>query len=238
MQSPTTKSVNLIFLPYAGASFYAYRDFRKYLPDFIQITAIDLPGHGKRMNELLLTDIHEIVKDIFHQIKDLLEKPYAFYGHSMGASLGYLLTNFIADAGAFAQPRHLFFSGKSGPMAEEEMTLHKLPKRDLINALLAFGGIPVEVLDYEELLDLFLPILRADFQALGNYVYESAVPLDIPMTVMLGTEDRLTQGKEIQWMETTKRELVIKQFQGSHFFIFDHLPEICRMISDSLDRHP
>ena len=192
MRSLDTRSVNLIFLPYAGAGFYAYRDFRKYLPDFIQITALDLPGHGKRMNESLLTDIHEIVKDIFHQIKDNLETPYAFYGHSMGASLGYLLTNLIADAGEIARPRHLFFSGKSGPMAEEERALHKLPKRDLIDALLEYGGIPGEVLDHEELLDLFLPILRADFQALGNYVYESTVPLDIPMTVMPVSYTHLT----------------------------------------------
>ncbi|MCJ7594372.1 MAG: alpha/beta fold hydrolase, partial [Desulfobacterales bacterium] len=172
--------ISLIMLPYAGASFYAYRDFQKYLPYPVEPRAVDLPGHGKRMREALLTDIRDMARDLFSQIQDELDGPYAIYGHSMGATLGYLLARLIVDQKTCRHPLHLFFSGRSGPALEEKKPRHTLPRDEFIAAVRDYGGMPPELLEHEGLLDFFLPILRADFQAAETYAHEPCAPLDIP----------------------------------------------------------
>src|SRR2546430_16859147 len=87
--------LTIICLPYAGGNKFSYKIYNSFLPEFIQLHTVDYPGHLTRMKEPLFTDIHLIVEDVYKQIKDLLTEPYAIYGHSMGALMGYLLTKII-----------------------------------------------------------------------------------------------------------------------------------------------
>lgn len=230
------RRINLIFLPFAGASFYAYRNFEKYLPGFIRPVTVDLPGRGNRMKEPALTDIHDMARDIFHQVSDSLQTPYALYGHSMGASLAYLLALLLAKKENIPQPLHLFSSGSTGPDRSVDRALHTLPRDEFIAAVLGFGGMPEEVLKYDELLDFFIPILRTDFQATHALPDNPTEIIDIPLTALFGNEDKLTKGKEIKWEKLTRREFKQRQFPGNHFFIFDHLQEICKIITDTLEK--
>ena len=232
MQGSST--INLILLPYAGASFYAYRDFPKVVPPRIRCTAIDLPGHGRRLGHPLLTRAHDMVEDILYQIRDLLEMPYAFYGHSMGATLGYLLARRILRGATHSPPLHLFLSGRTGPTHEREVPLHTLQGKAFVDALVEYGGMPQEVLAHRELLEIFLPILRADLQALETYSENHYAPLPIPITVLLGEDDSITRGREVQWRAMTNRDTVVKTFPGGHFFFYEHLPEIARIIAETL----
>lgn len=236
--SVTIRKTNMFFLPFAGGSFYSYRDFRKYLPDSAAITAIDVPGHGRRMREPLLTDIHDITKDIFRLLKDSLNEPYAIFGHSMGSVLGYLLCKKIRDAGK-ALPVHLFVSGRYAPSVESrEKDFHKLPRNEFIRKLKTYGGLPKEVAGSEELMDLFVPIIKADFQAVSNYRYEPSEPLDIPLTVMIGKDEDTTYEEALKWQEISSRKISVRQFSGGHFFIFDHLPEIGKHIAEAIEKKP
>jgi len=231
-----TRKINMFFLPFAGGSFYSYRDFRKYLPEHIAVTATDPPGHGRRMREPLLTDIHDMTEDIFRSIKDSLNEPCAIFGHSMGSLLGYLLCKKISDAGKYA-PLHLFVSGRYAPSVESrEKDLHKLPRNEFIRKIKTYGGLPKEVAESEELMDLFVPIIKADFQAVSEYRYEPSEPLDIPLTVMIGEEEDTSYEEALRWQEMTARKISVRQFSGGHFFIFDHLPEIGKLIAEHLEK--
>lgn len=224
----------LFCLPFAGGNIYSYRKFEQYFPDSITLVTFDLPGHGRRLKEPLLTDLERMTGDIFHQVQDRLDGPYALYGHSMGSLLAYLLGKRIAPT-AFAQPLHLFVSGRQGPPVQsQERNWHLLPKDAFIRNLLEYGGIPQEIVAEEELMDLFVPILRADFQAVSEYRYEEAAPLNIPVTVMFGSDEGLVHEDVLQWQRVTTQPIVVRQFSGNHFFLFDHLPEISRMIVQAL----
>ncbi|MDY6988826.1 MAG: alpha/beta fold hydrolase [Thermodesulfobacteriota bacterium] len=226
--------VNVFCLPFAGGAFYSYNGLQRCTPAFINTVSVDLPGHGKRIGEPLLANIHEMADDVFQQIKNDLDEPYAIYGHSMGATLGYLVAQRLEGAN-MPKPLHLFFTGRQGPPVEsKEKDAYMLPKERFIQRLKEYDGIPDEVLRENELMDFFEPVLRADFQAIGTYQYEDRPPLDIPVTVIIGLDDNTTYEEALTWQKVTTRQITIRQFPGGHFFIFDHLHEISQIISRNL----
>lgn len=235
--------INVYCLPFAGGSCYAYRDFERYLPDFINLIMLDLPGHGKRMTEPLLSNLHDMADDVFAQIQHQLHQPYAIYGHSMGATLAYLTTRKIMHE-KLPQPLHLFVTGRQGPSIDsKEKNAYLLPKEEFILRLKEYRGIPQEILAETELLDFFEPIIRADFKAIGTFSYHSQAetpnrngspPLNIPITVIIGLNDTTSYSEALTWQNETSQKIVIRQLPGGHFFIFDHTPEICHIISRAL----
>ncbi len=230
------KSLNMFCLPFAGGSFYAYREFEKYVASDIRVIGTDLPGHGRKIAEPLLTDIHKMADYIWELVRDDLNDSYAIYGHSMGATLAYLLTKKIFQENV-PVPRHLFVSGRPGPSGgNEKEEIHQLPKAEFIRKITEYGGTPKEVLAEEELMNFMEPILRADFQAVETYHYAGDTPLDIPVTVMVGSDDRTCQGEAMKWQAITTQEITFREFSGGHFFIFEHLPEIGKIISQALTK--
>ncbi|MCP4345410.1 MAG: thioesterase [Desulfobacterales bacterium] len=230
------EKINLFCLPFAGGNSYSYREFENYTAGFINAIPVDLPGHGKFIGQPLLTSVSEMVDNVFNQVRKFLNQPYAIYGHSMGTLLGYLLSVKIIKA-KVPKPVHLFFSGRYAPTIESrEKNFHLLPREEFIKKVMAYGGIPKQVAREKDLMDLFVPIMKADFQATSTYKYEEAEPFDIPIKVMIGDNDNATYDEAMRWQEVTTRKIFVTQFTGGHFFIFDHMQEICRIISESLEK--
>lgn len=229
--------MKLFMFPFSGGSFYAYRAYFQYLPAWLEMIPVEYPGHGRRMGEPLLTDMNEIVDDIYDAVKNELGTPYAFYGHSMGASVGYLLARKIRDENR-ASPVHLFMSGRRGPSCESDKQSHTLPDDLFLQKVCSYGGIPDEILNEKELLDLFLPIMKADFKAIETYRYHPAEPLSVPMTVMIGESDtEVSKENALNWQKETSSPIVIETFDGGHFFIFQNTEKIMKIIVETLQQY-
>ncbi len=230
--------VNLICLPFSGASVYSYRNLTKHVADFINVIPVELPGRGKRTSEPLLSDIQSMADDVFLQIKTPTMSPYAFYGHSLGALLGYLLVKRILDE-KLPPPRHLFFSGRAGPSVQDkDKDIYALPKKEFIQKLKEYDGSPREILNDDSIMGFFEPILRADFKAIASYVYKKSAPFEIPITVMIGTNENTTYQEALKWQDETSGGISVRQFPGGHFFIFQHSPEIGKIITHTLQNSP
>jgi surfactin synthase thioesterase subunit len=204
----------------------------------IHTRTLDLPGHGKRFKEVLISNIYEIADDLYHQIKQELIKPYAFYCHSMGSLIAYQLCLKIHHDNLL-KPEHLFISGHNAPsipLHEQVKNVSNLSNMEFVNRLVQLGGIHDDVIKEKDLLDLFLPILRADFKAVETYQYKQPEFLiDVPITVMIGTNDILTSyDGALCWKDFTGAEINIKEFSGGHFFIFDNWSDIARIIQTQL----
>ncbi|MFZ6011897.1 MAG: thioesterase II family protein [Bacteroidota bacterium] len=228
--------INLFCLPFAGGSLYSYRGYIENAPEHVNVVPLDLPGRGTRVRETLLTNIHDMVNDIYGQIKNRLNEPYAIYGHSMGSLIGYLLTKKIIKNGQNA-PEYLILTGCIGPSLAEfnhDVPKHDLPKPEFIQKLKELGGSPDEVLENEQLLNFFEAIIRADFQATENYRYEESEPLNVPILVIIGLEERATYEQALAWQKETTEPIEVIQMTGKHFFIFDHVVEIMDIISKRL----
>ena len=231
----SSRKINLFCLPFAGGSCYSYRGLEKCTADFINLIPIELPGHGQRMREPLLLDAFEMAEHVYLQIRDLLDRPCAFYGHSLGALLSYLLVRKIA-AENLPDPVHLFVSGRQAPSVEEERKdAHLLPRRAFYQKVAEYGGTPEKVLQEDALMEFMEPILRADFQAVATYKHQNYFRLCTPITVMIGREEKVTYEDAMKWQEMTCRKISVRQFPGGHFFIFDYFPEIGGIISKVLE---
>lgn len=227
-------NVTLFCLPFAGGSKYSLQYLKKVLPRSISCHFLEYPGRGNRIKENFAENISEIVNDAYVKIAPLLEKPYAIYGHSMGAKVAYLLAQRIREEGRPA-PLHLFISGTDAPsVPNREPLRHLLPKDDFITAVKELGGVPDELLMHEELLEYFEPILRADFKASETYIYKPTTPLDIPLTVMVGDKEDMEEEDILEWQKETLFTMRLYKFSGNHFFIFKHEKEIGKIIASSL----
>ncbi len=226
--------VTLFCLPFSGGNTYSYRKIETHLATFITPRPLELPGHGRRMKEPLLTDAHDMAEDLFQQMKPSLSSPYAIYGHSMGTVLGYLVTRKIL-AEPLPPPVYLFMSGHGAPSVKsQEGDIHLLPDDQFLENVIAYGGIPREVAAEKELMALFVPMMKADFKALAEYTYTPAERFDIPITVMIGTDEDISREDAFAWQDLTRRVITVKEFSGGHFFMFDHAEEIARLISQTL----
>jgi surfactin synthase thioesterase subunit len=227
--------VHLICLPFAGGNSYSYLDLAKSTASFVKVLPIELPGRGRRFADPLLTDIRDMAQDALTQTMEIVAtKPYALFGHSLGAKLAYVLARRIAHEGLPA-PAHLFVSGGAGPsVPPKNLGRHLLPREAFFEMIKELQGTPREVLEEEALMDLFEPMLRADFQANDTYDYRRQGPLTVPVTVMIGTNDRVSYDEALRWEEETTGKTQLHQFSGGHFFIFEHWHAIGQIVSERL----
>ena len=233
------KKMNLFCLPFAGGNKYSYREFVEKAPTFLNLITLEYPGRSTRMKEPLPVDINGLADDLFNQVKELAGNGhYAIYGHSLGGLMAYLLTKKLLE-NAMPMPSQLFITGTTGPssISRTEKKRHLLDQQEFIAEIRDLGGMPDEILNSEELLYFFEPILRSDFKISENYIHEQSVPLNIPITVITGTEEDM-ELEDIQlWQKETTHVVDFKRMPGKHFFIFQHPFKVMEIISRKLYLH-
>ena len=231
------KKINLYCLPFAGGNKYSYREFVEKAPSILNVITLEYPGRGAKIKEPLLSDINALADNLYNQISNEIgNNNYGLYGHSMGGLMSYLLTLKILENNKQA-PSHLFITGTSGPSApsrQEEKKRYLLDKKEFIEEIKELDGMPEEILQNEELLYYFEPILRSDFKLSENYLYQDHAPLNIPITVITGTDEDMELEDVQLWQKETTFKVDFKKMPGKHFFIFKHTQIVVDIISKKL----
>src|SRR6185503_8359535 len=158
------------------------------------------------------------------------------FGHSMGGMLAYELVQELRRRNA-PPPMHLFVSGAPAPhRAAEIPAIYHLPEPQLIDEIRRrYLGLPDEVLQSRELLDLLLPRLRADLAVTGTYVYRHSPPLPCPITAFGGHDDQTVRPEMIEaWREHTVSTFRAEIFPGGHFFLTDHASRILSIVGEAV----
>jgi medium-chain acyl-[acyl-carrier-protein] hydrolase len=213
-------ALRLFCFHYAGGSAQAFHSWLGHLPSSVELGAIQLPGRGYRHDEPYIKRLAPISRIIAQELLPYLDKPFVFFGHSMGALLCFETARSLRRENR-RQPAHLFISASDAPhRRSREELLSCLPRNALIKKLLELDGTPAEVLQNDELLDLMLPAIRADFELCDTYVYHLESPLECPITVYGGTDDLLIEAKRLDaWNEMTVGACEIRMFPGGHFYL-------------------
>src|SRR5207244_4092701 len=110
--------MRLFCLPYSGASATAYARWRRRLPASIEVRPVEWPGRGMRLDEPLMTDPHRLAEKLAGEIRPALDRPYALFGHSLGALIAVELAHALLDRGAPA-PLVLYASGSEAPAVRD-----------------------------------------------------------------------------------------------------------------------
>lgn len=227
-------AARLVCFHHAGAGAAAYRPWALALPADIELCAVQLPGRGERMREKPIEDPHEIVEQVVRAVGPLLDRPYAIFGHSMGALLAALTASELCSLGA-PRPKHLFVSGRRPLHVADTMPrLSGLDDRAFIAALGdRYGALPAEVLAEPELLALLLPTLRADIRAIESFEPPSRpAALPVAITAMGGDVDTATPVELLDdWKSWSSVRFERRVFGGGHFYIEPRRSEVIATVS-------
>jgi external thioesterase TEII len=229
------KKDQLFLLHFAGGSCYSFQFIASLLSEF-DVISLELPGRGKRMNELLLTDFEKAANDIYNQInKKLNSSKFIIYGHSMGAYLALRVARMLEEANR--SPAYLIVSGNPGPGIRQDNAKirHMLERDEFIEELRLLNGVPPELLENRELFNFFEPILRADFEVAEKNQLATEPPVNIPIYAMMGSKEQKVD--EISnWLRFTKSNFKFEILKGDHFFIYNHPHRIASIIKDCYSR--
>ena len=178
-----------------------------------------------------LRDLDSVLRHLMSAIEPLLDRPFVFFGHSMGALIAYELTQLLRSLGR-PMPAHLFLSGRRAPSIPiGRRAFHDLPDDELIQEIRKLNGTSEGVLQNDELMALVLPTLRADFAIHDTYNYQEQAALDVPFTVFGGLDDIATTTDNLSaWGSLTTRGARLSLFRGGHFFIDELRDEVLAAI--------
>jgi len=227
-------SLRLICFPYAGAGVAVFRAWLDGLPDTIEMRVAQLPGRASRLREARFERTPPLIETMAEVLCPLLDQPFAFFGHSLGAILAFEVTRSLRRRG-FA-PAHLFVSGNIAPdLPCPAPLIHQLPDDAFLSELRNLHGMPQAVLDSKELLDLMLPVVRSDFTLLETYKYEPQAPLACPITAYAGLEDPRTSEEGMErWRAQTVGSFDLVMVPGDHFFLETARPLLVQSIARRL----
>ncbi len=232
----------LFCLPHAGGGATAFHSWAAELPAGVQVCPVQLPGRETRLSEPLYTQIEPLIEAIDRELRPWLEIPYAVYGHSMGALLAFEWMRRIQRDG-YSMPTWLFLSGRRAPDAPcDAALLHSLPDREFIAELnRLYGGISLEFLGNVALMEVFLPILRADVAVVESYQFREGEPLNCPITAFSGMNDASVSWDQlVGWKRQTRQRFAMQVLPGGHFYsqrpllqtIAATLAELCGLSAD------
>ncbi|MFF9899273.1 thioesterase II family protein [Streptomyces longispororuber] len=225
VESDPEASIRLFLLPHAGSGAIIYRDWPAMLPRDVTAQAVTLPGRHNRHEEETYEDFEPLLEGLYEAVLDELddERPFAFFGHCLGAQLAYRLTVRLQREGE-RTPLVLGCSGWSPvgfyqPTEEES----RLPDDEMLEWIKKLGSFPAEVYDNPEMLALVIPALRADLRVSARYVDDQAV-VSCPLASYGGSTDPLQQAPDAMshWAGRSPRYLGHSEFPGGHFYIDNH----------------
>lgn len=229
--------MRLICLPHAGAAASAYRQWPAEIAPEIELLRVQLPGRESRILEPPLTSLQDLIRHLTAALKPWLDRPYALFGHSMGALIVYELARAFQARG-LPDPAHVFISGQAAPhRPNRNKDLDRLSDDDLLAELRSLATTPDAVMNNAELMQLLLPTLRADCTLCATYEWKPGAKLTCAMTAFGGRGDRSVTRADLEaWKRHTSGRFDRRIFPGDHFFIHSARAGLLRAIGTRLRR--
>ncbi len=135
------------------------------------------------------------------------------------------------------QPSHLFISGRRAPqIPDPHPDIHDLPEAEFLAEIEdRYGRLPDIITQDQEILQLFLSILRADVKMLEAHPYTFEPPLTCPIYAFGGLQDESVEENDlIAWREQTTASFQWKMFPGNHFFIQNTKADLVQVLTQEL----
>ncbi len=230
--------VRLFCFPYAGGGAAIFRRWDELLPAQIEVWALRLPGRELRIHEPPMTDMLDLVELIADTIAPYCDQPFALFGHSMGAGIAYETA--LELARRHREPMCLMPSARRAPhVPSRNPSRHLLTDEQFLEELRRLKGTPSEVLDSPELMELMLPVLRADFQLADLYVSERRTKLSCPVVAFGGANDAYVASADIgAWRDVSGPGFIMHMLSGDHFYINNEQRELTALVARELSCLP
>ncbi|MEU4096154.1 alpha/beta fold hydrolase [Streptomyces sp. NPDC026673] len=226
----------LICFPHAGGAASFFRDWADLVPDHVDLAAVRYPGREDRFLDPPPASMADLSRPVARACLASDDVPLLFFGHSMGASVAYEVALRMQSSGG-SQVAELFVSGSSAPgrssSSRDPLTMTDAEIRKDIAEL---GGADANTLADQELWELLIPSIRADYRLIGRYraAFSGRAPLDVPVVAYYGRADRDVDAASVAaWADATSSTFAMRSFDGGHFYLKDHAPDL---VADLLGR--
>lgn len=221
----------LFCFPYAGGGASAYRGWADLVGHLVEVCPVELPGRETRLREPPFTQFAPMILSVLQGLVPLMDRPFAFFGHSMGALIAFELAHRLRHLD-MPEPIGLLLSGAVAPQVRPPKRLvHTLANDEFIDELRRLNGTPEMVLQNVELMEILLPLLRSDFAVDETYEYRPQPPLGCPLTVFGGRQDFEISSEGLQaWRQHSRGPFEVHMLDGDHFFLHTarQFPELLR----------
>jgi medium-chain acyl-[acyl-carrier-protein] hydrolase len=227
-------AMRLFLFPFAGGNASTFLPWQELIGPRLELRVAQLPGRGVRLFDPPIREMDELVARLTRAVADLSDRPFVFFGHSLGALVAFEVARQLRRAGR-PGPTSLWASGAEGPRTRLiRRRLHALADAELIEALREYNGTAPEMLDDREMMELLLPGLRADFALHERYTYRAEPPLDLPIHVLLGNADPYVEiDRAAGWAFETSQPGQRHIYPGDHFFLYPHQRSIAGLLAET-----
>lgn len=220
-QANPEADTRLFLFPYAGGGPAVFRKWSAKPLNHTEAWIAHYPGRGSRHSESPVKQITTLAERLSQAIQPLLDKPFALFGHSLGGLVAFELARYLRK-GNLPQPTVLFVSACGAPhLPDPHPPIHTLPGSEFTEALKELNGIPSELFHQSNVMELLVPILRADLEAIESYLYTpNEPPLNCTIIAFGGLDDpRVSRERLEGWISHTDSSFKSQYFPGDHFFI-------------------
>jgi surfactin synthase thioesterase subunit len=228
--------MKVVCVPHAVRGASLFYPWASRLPEWAELSAIQLPGRESRMSEPPLTRLADILDGLLAEILQKLDRPYVLFGHSLGALICFELARALRRRGA-PLPAGLFVSGRRAPsLPSPDGNIHTLPDQEFVDELSRrYNGIPQVVRDYPEMMRILVPIMRGDLTVLETYSFVAEPPLGVPVFLYGGQDDvQMTPASIEAWRAISAGDLTLRLFPGGHFYLQDDRERLLDVLTADL----
>ena len=230
-QAPNATSC-LVCLPHAGGSASFFRPVAMALSPEVDVVAVQYPGRQDRRTEQPIDEIAVLADHIHDILGRQPQIPLTFFGHSMGAVVGFEVARRLEADGH--DPVRLFVSGRRAPSTYRDEKVHLRDDAGIMAEVRKLNGTISSVLGDDEMMRAVLPALRADYRAIETYSCPPQTTVSCPITALTGDADpNTTVDEATAWAQHTSGSFGIQVFAGGHFFLTEQAGEVMK----TLDRH-
>jgi surfactin synthase thioesterase subunit len=213
--------VDLICFHHAGGGAASFHPLRSALTDMGAAAAcevVTLPGRGSRRAEPRHVDAQSCVQALAEELEQQLDRPHVLLGHSMGALLAYGLSQHRVSRGLRPPEALIVVSCRAPHQPAPALDLQLIDDHRLATQIAHYGGLPAEVLDRPEWVELLMPTVRDDLRIVQSFRPADAPPLPCPLHIFGGYDDPLVPRDALAaWSALSAQPRPVRLYRGGHF---------------------
>lgn len=227
----------LFCFPYAGGGASLYHQWERQLRDVCRVVPVRLPGREGRISEPAFDDMQQLVTAMLTDLPEAWSRPFALFGHSMGALIAYELACRLTETGC--EPRLLFISSCRPPdqlRRDRIVPLHELPREQMLDELIRLYGMENTISPAERaLMQMLSPTLQADLKLIYDYHPSPGRAVHCPVIVCGGADDpQVTRLDLSGWQRYFQQPISPRLFPGGHFYLRVQKDPLVRLIHDRI----
>jgi len=224
----------IVIFPHAGSAAAAYRPVASaFAADGPDVFVVQYPHHAGRLSDPAAPTVTALAEGLFAAGPWGQLAPLQLFGHCMGSLVAFEFAKIAAGRGTPIS--RLWVSGGAAPSSMVDLLPLPTADDEIIADLRELGGTDPRLLADPEFVELLVPAIRADYQALNRYTSSPGDAIDVDVTVIgAHRDDRVKLEALRRWKSHTTRGFDMHMLEGGHFFLFENLNDVTGIVNSDV----